>query len=105
MAAEVKAQTAKPPVHEIAGGWINEKEGTEVPLFLRVCYVVIASSAVAYLILYMYGETSHPERGPLVQQFNLSTFTSEPLMYAIAALVALFFIGVSLFAAKKDHPE
>jgi len=51
----------------------------------------------------MYGEVDRAERGPLVKQFNLSTFTSEPLMYTIAALVALFFIGVSVFAAKKDH--
>ena len=99
MPVEVK----KPEVHEIAGGWITEKEGTEVPVFLRVVYVLVASSAVAYLILFMYGEVDHPERGPLVKQFNLSTFTSEPLMYSIAAMVALFFIGVSVFAAKKGH--
>ncbi len=101
MAAEVKP-TAQ-PVHEIAGGWITEKQGTEVPVFLRVCYVVIASASVAYLILYMYGEVEHAERGPLVKQFNLSTFTNESLMYGIAAVVALFFIGVSAFAAQKDE--
>ncbi len=95
-----KPETA-PPVHEIAGGWITEKQGTEVPAFLRVAYVVIASCCVAYLILYMYGETGHEERGPLVKQFNLSTFTNEPLMYGIAGMAALFFIGVSFFAAKR----
>ncbi len=94
--------TAAQPVHDIAGGWITEKQGTEVPVFLRVSYVVIASCCVAYLILYMYGETGNEERGALVKQFNLATFTSEPLMYGIAALVALFFIGVSVFAAQKD---
>jgi len=103
MATEVKPMIQKPAVHEIAGGWITEKPDTEVPVFLRVCYVLIASSAVAYLILYMYGETGHAERGPLVKQFNLSTFTSEPFMYMVAALVAVFFIGVSVLAAKKGH--
>ena len=98
-----KPETAAPAVHEIAGGWITEKQGTEVPAFLRVAYVVIASACVAYLIIYMYGEVGHDERGPLVRQFNLSTFTNEPLMYGIAATVALFFIGVSVFAARKSH--
>jgi len=103
MAAEIRPLPEKPAVHEIAGGWITEKADTPVPLFLRVAYVVIASPGVAYLILYMYGEVGNAERGPLVKQFNLSTTTSEPLMYAIAALVALFFIGVSIFASKKGH--
>jgi hypothetical protein len=104
MAVETKPQIEQAAVHEIAGGWITEKAGTEVPAFLRVAYVVIASACAAYLILYMYGETGHAERGPLVKQFNMATYTNEPLMYAIAAMVALFFVGVSVFAAKKG-PE
>jgi len=103
VAVDLKTQGAEPAIHEIAGGWITEKAGTEVPVFLRVCYIVIASSTVAYLIMYMYGEVTHAERGPLVRQFNLSTTTSEPLMYGVAALAALFFIGVSAFAAKKSQ--
>lgn len=103
MAIEIKPPVEKPAVHEIAGGWITEKEGTEVPVFLRVCYVLIASAAVCYLILFMYGEVGHAERGPLVKQFNLSTITSEPFMYMVAAMVAIFFVGVSVYAAKKGH--
>jgi hypothetical protein len=106
MAVETQQQPEKPAapaVHDIAGGWITEKAGTEVPAFLRIVYVVVAASAAAYLILYMYGEVNHSERGPLVKQFNLSTFTSEPLMYGIAVLVLLFFVGVSVYAAQKGH--
>jgi hypothetical protein len=103
MAIELKAQAEKPAVHEIAGGWITEKEGTEVPAFLRVCYVLIASAAVCYLVLYMYGDVGNAERGPLVKQFDLATITSEPFMYSVAALVAVFFVGVSVYAAKKDR--
>ncbi len=106
MPAEVKTirtEAAAHDVHEIAGGWITEKKNTEVPTFLRLVYVVVAACMAAYLIVYMYGETGHSERGPLVKQFNLSTFTNEPLMYGIATVVILFFIGVSVYAAKKTH--
>ena len=72
-------------------------------IILRICYVVIASACIAYLILFMYGEVGHAERGPLVQQFNRATFTSDPLMYSIAGLAAAFFVGVSIFAAQKPH--
>ena len=105
MVAGTKTHTGQPAeqpeVHEIAGGWITEKKGTEVPPFLRVAYVVIASFCVAYLILFMYGEVGHAERGPLVKQLNMTTMTSEPLMYGVAAMAALFFVGVSVFAAQK----
>ena len=103
MAVESTKQPEKTAVHEIAGGWITEKAGTEVPAFLRLVYVVVAAICAAYLIVYMYGEVNHSERGPLVKQFNLSTVTSEPLMYIVAAMVVLFFVAVSLFAAQKSH--
>jgi len=103
MAAEIKPQIEQPAVHDIAGGWITEKTDTPVPMFLRIAYVVIATPGVAYLIMYMYGDVGNAERGPLIQQFNLSTHTSEPLMYAIAALVAVFLVTVSLVASKKGH--
>jgi hypothetical protein len=102
MAIEAKA-TEAPATHDIAGGWLTEKADSPVPPFLRVCYVVIASACIAYLILFMYGEVGHADRGPLVQQFNNATFTNEPLMYTIAGLAAAFFVGVSIFAAQKPH--
>jgi len=46
MAVQTKTEAGKPAVHEIAGGWITEKTGTEVPVFLRVAYVLIASACV-----------------------------------------------------------
>lgn len=102
MATETEAPEA-PATHDIAGPWITEKNDSPVPPFLRVCYVVVASACVAYLILFMYGEVGHAERGPLVQQFNRATVTNEPLMYSIAGLAAAFFVGVSIFAARKPH--
>lgn len=52
-------------------------DGAESPLppLLRVSFVVVASSCVAYLILFMFGE-------------------------AIGLLAAAFFVGVSIFAAN-----
>ena len=104
MAVELKPQADdKPVVHEIAGGWITEKADTGVPAFLRACYVLISSAAAAYLIIYMYGETSHSDRGPLVKQFNLVTITNEPFMYIVAALVVAYIVILSIFAAGKAH--
>jgi len=102
MAAE-KSLSETPATHDHAGGWITEKADSPVPPFLRICYVVIASACVAYLIMFMYGEVGHAERGPLVKQFNQATFTNETLMYTIAAIAAAFFVGVSIFAAKNPH--
>jgi hypothetical protein len=92
-------------VKEIAGGWISEKKGTDVPAFLKACYFVIFSSAAIYLIIYMYGEVSHSDRGPLVKQFNQATQTSEGLMYAVTALAVLFFIGMIIFVFGKPHED
>lgn len=99
------AQQDVPEVKDYAGGWITERKHTNVPAFLRVSYIVISASCVAYLILFLYGEVSHSERGTLVQQFNRISETSPGLMYAIAGLAALFFIGLIAFAFGKTHDE
>ncbi len=90
---------------DYAGGWITERKGTGVPAFLKASYIVIASSAVAYLIVYLYGETTHSDRGNLVQQFNRVTQTSEAFMYAVAAMAAAFLGAMIAFAYRKPHDD
>jgi len=92
-------------VSEIAGGWITEKKGTDVPAFLKGAYFVIFLGAAIYFVIYMYGEVDHSDRGPLVRQFNAATNTSEGLMYGIVALCVLMFIGMVIFAFGKVHEE
>jgi len=90
-------------IKEYADGWISEREGTSVPGFLKLAYVVIAASAVAYFLLYMFGDTGQPERGPLVQALNAATEASATLMYAIAALIVVFGVIVVAFSFRKPH--
>ena len=89
---------------DYAGGWIQEREGTLVPPFLKFAYIVIAFGAVAYFLTYMYGETSHPDRGSLVRALNAATEASAGLMYAIAALIVIYGIIVVIFSfSSKSH--
>lgn len=101
MATETKI--VEPKIKEYAEGWITEREGTLVPGFLKLSYVVIAASAIAYFLLYMYGDTAQADRGPLVKAMNAATEASATLMYAIAALVVIYGIIVVLFAFGKSH--
>ena len=64
---EWKHGTEKPKIKEYADGWITEREGTEIPAFLKLAYIVIAGGALAYFFLYMYGETTMPTAAPLVR--------------------------------------
>lgn len=91
----------KTKLKEYAEGWITEREGTEVPKFLKLAYIVIAGGAAAYFFLFMYGEVNHPDRGPLVRAMNAATEASGWLMYAIAALVIIYGIIVVAFAFGK----
>ncbi len=95
----------KPTIKEYAGGWMTEKEGTEVPGFLKLAFIVIAGGALAYFFLFMYGETSHEERGALVRQMNAATEASAVLMYIIAAMIIVFGVVVAVFALTKSHKE
>jgi len=88
---------------EYAGGWIKEREGTEIPTFLKFAYIVIAGGAVTYFLLYMNGEVNHPERGPLVRALNAATEASAGLMYAIAALIVIFGVITVVFSFGKPH--
>jgi hypothetical protein len=93
----------KSNLKDYAGGWIMEREGTDIPTFLKFAYIVIAGGAVAYFLLYMYGEVNHSERGPLVRALNAATEASGGLMYAIAALIVIFGIITVAFSFGKPH--
>jgi len=91
----------KPQLKEYAGGWITEREGTTVPNFLKLAYVVIILGVAAYFFTYMFGEVNHPDRGPLVRAMNAATEASAALMYGIAALIVIYGIIVVAFAFRK----
>jgi hypothetical protein len=93
----------KPKLKEYAGGWITEREGTEIPAFLKLSYIVVAGGAVVYFLMFMYGETDHPERGPLVRTLNAATQASAGLMYAIAALIVAFGVIVVAFSFRNHE--
>ena len=99
MMAEQKQEGIK----DYADGWIREREGTEVPGFLKLAIPVIALFCTAYLVVYMNGEVGHADRGTLVQRFNEVTQSSSGLMYAIAAMMVVYLIIVTLFALRKKH--
>lgn len=90
-------------IKQYADGWINEREGTEVPGFLKLAIPLIALFGVAYVIVYMNGETTHSDRGTLVRIFNEATQSSGALMYAVGALAAIYGIIVAVFAFRKSH--
>lgn len=93
----------KKEIKEYAGGWITEREGTEIPKFLKFAYIAIAGGCLAYFFLYMYGEVNHPDRGPLVRALNAATEASAGLMYAIAALIVVFGLITVAFSFGKPH--
>ena len=93
------------PVKDYAGGWITEKQGTDVPPFLKLAFPVIGLSCVAYIVIYMNGEIAHAERGPLVQTMNRATMGNDAFMYAVAVLALIFVIVVVSFAFRKPHGE
>ncbi len=96
-------ESKNPQIKEYADGWITEREGTEVPGFLKLAYIVIAGGCLAYFFLYMYGETSHPDRGRLVQALNAATEASGSLMYLVAAMIVVFGVIVVAFSFGKSR--
>jgi hypothetical protein len=98
-------EKSKPEIKEYAGGWITERKGTEVPGFLRIAFPIIGLGCTAYFIAYMNGETSHEDRGKLVQIFNQATTSADGLMYAVAGMALIFVIIVVMFAFSRSHEE
>ena len=95
----------KPKLKEYAEGWITEREGTEVPGFLKLAYIAIAGGCLAYFLAYMYGEVNNSDRGPLVRAMNAATEASAGLMYAIAAMIVVFGVVVVAFSFRKSHHD
>ena len=93
-----------PNLHEIAGGWILERKGTEVPAFLKATYIVVALSCVGYSIFWANGDAGDSERGHLVQQFNSATGFSSGFMWFVTALTVIFAVILWKFAFTK-HKE
>lgn len=91
----------KTKIKEYADGWITEREGTAIPTFLKLAYIVIAGGCAAYFLLYMFGDTGNTPRGALVRAMNAATESSAVLMYAIAALIVIYGIIVVAFAFGK----
>lgn len=91
----------KHPIKEYADGWITEKEGTEVPGFLKGVYVFLGFGAVSYFILYMNGEVNHDDRGALVTAMNNATTTADGFMMAVAGMALIYVLCVLLFAFRS----
>jgi hypothetical protein len=96
-----KAAEKDPNLHEIAGGWIMERKGTDVPGFLKATYIIVAVSCITYSIWWANGDAGDSERGHLVQQFNAQTIFSSGFMWCVSALTAIFALILFKFAFTK----
>lgn len=92
-------------IKEYAEGWITERKGTEVPMFLKIAYIFIAGGCLTYLIVYMNGEVNHSDRGVLVRAFNAATQSSSGLMYAVAGIGLIYAVILVVFAFRKFHED
>ncbi len=90
---------------DYADGWIQEKKNTDVPVFLKFAFIVIAAGCFAYFFIFMNGEVDHATRGAFVRQFNAATQFSPGFMYFVAALIAIFAIITVKFAFSKFHQD
>ncbi len=95
----------KQELKEYADGWITERKGTEVPMFLKIAYIFIIGGAMTYLVMFMNGEVNHSDRGALVRAFNAATQSSPALMYAIAAIVLVYLVILIRFVFRKFHED
>ena len=87
-------------IKEMAGGWIQERKGTDIPFFLKLAFPVIGLSCVAYIVLQMMGDVGHATRGKYVQQFNQVTQTSPAFQYIVAAMALIYVVITVVFALR-----
>jgi preprotein translocase subunit SecG len=95
----------KEELKEYADGWMTERKGTDVPMFLKIATPVVGLGAVGYIIVQMSGDLGHATRGPLVAQFIKVSQTSPGLQYFVALLALIFVIIAAVFgfrAFKED---
>lgn len=90
-------------LNDYAGGWIQERKGTEIPGFLKFSYIVIALGVFIYVVSYINGVVNDTPRGMLVRQFDSMTTPANGFMYFVAALIAIYAIITVIFAFKKSH--
>lgn len=108
MATEKQNDQAPAPVHEIAGGWITERKGTPIPLFLKLTYIGFCLFGLYYLFAYTQGETGHATRGELVRLFNQSAqLPGMGWIAFVAAVLLVYVIGLLWYAftAKEGDGE
>lgn len=84
-------------IHELAGGWITERVGTPIPVFLKIAYVGFCLFGLVYLFKYNVGEVEHATRGPLVQQLN-QVAQQPPTGWIVFLAVVLFAFIAGLLA-------
>ncbi len=95
-----------PKIHELAGGWITERAGTPIPLFLKLAYVGFCLFGLIYLFKYRLGEVDHATRGPLVQQLNQLTGQPPMAWFIVLAVILLAFVaGLLAFAFRSKEEE
>ena len=92
-------------IKDYADGWISERKGTDVPLFLKLVYIAFSVGCIGYAILFMNGEVAHETRGALVQQLNQVTGNADTFMWVVAALAAIFAVFLVKFAFTKVHED
>jgi len=85
---------------ELAGGWITERKGTDLPLFLKLAFPVIGLCATGYIVVQMMGDVHHATRGKYVQQFNQVSQTSPAFQYGVAALALIYVLITVVFALR-----
>ena len=66
---------------------------------------MIAAGCVLYAILYMNGDVTQADRGPLVQAMNAATEHSDLLMWTVAGMAAIYAVILWIFAFQKPHEE
>lgn len=93
----------KQEIKDYADGWIQEREGTDAPPFLKAAFVVIGLSCTAYLFLFMNGEIDHSDRGPLVRTFNAISSSADGLMTMVGFMMLIYVAIVAVFAFRKMH--
>jgi hypothetical protein len=108
MATEKQNNPGQGPVHELAGGWITERKGTPVPLFLKLTYIGFCLFGLYDLFAYRQGEVDHATRGALVRlQNEAAQLPGTGWFIFLAIVLGLYVIGLLWYAftAKEEDGE